>query len=78
MKITFEKRIYNIQHNDDVYEITYIVKHPIEEYNYEHIASILKFKEFKEQPELSGFYHCTVSTELETKLLELIKQNKDE
>ena len=76
MKITFEKRIYNVQHEDDLYQITYIVKHPIEEYNYEHIGNILKFHEDEQYPECSGFHYCTVSTELESKLLELIKQNK--
>ena len=38
MKITFEKRIYNIEDGDDVYKLTEIIKHPIEEYDYRHIV----------------------------------------
>jgi hypothetical protein len=32
MKITFDKRVYNIEDGEDKYDVTHIVKHPIKEY----------------------------------------------
>lgn len=78
MKITFEKRIYNIEYGDDVYELIEIIKHPIEEYNYRHIAGVLKYKEYTDYPECSGFAYEKLSDEMLDRLQNCINQKEDE
>lgn len=78
MKITFEKRIYNIEDGDDVYKLTEIIKHPIEEYDYRHIADgVLKYKEYTDYPECNGFVIEELPKEILDKLQNCINQNKD-
>lgn len=70
MKITFEKRVYNIKDGEETYEITYIVKHPNEEYSNTY-SRFLKY----EKSEIycaSGFYYFEPSDELKSKIINLI------
>ena len=76
-KITFEKRIYHIEIDGDTYEVTCVLKHPIEEYNHKHISSVLKHKTFAE-PQLNGFYHHVASEEITNEILKLLNLDKDE
>ena len=79
MKITFEKRIYNIKDGDDVYELVEIIKHPIKEYNYRHITDrVLKYKEYGDDSMLDVFTYDEPSEELLEKLHNLIKENKED
>ncbi len=70
-KITFEKRIYNIEIDGDVYEVTCLFKHPNEKYNHKEITNICKFKTF-EEPELNGFYHHVASEEIMNEILKIL------
>tara|TARA_R100000908_G_scaffold47763_2_gene23622 strand:+ start:734 stop:1000 length:267 start_codon:yes stop_codon:yes gene_type:complete len=76
-KITFEKRVYHIEIDGDTYEVTCIFKHDIEEYDYKHIASVLKYETFAE-PQLNGFYRHVASEEITNEILKLLNLDKDE
>jgi hypothetical protein len=79
MEITFEKRVYHIKDGDDEYQITEIIKHDIEKFNYRHIADpILKYKKYADTPECDGFAYIEASEKLLEKLQNCINQNKDE
>jgi hypothetical protein len=72
MKITYDKRIYNIIDDNKKYEVVHIVKHPTKEYDtdsyffYEHRESDI--------PEDSGFWCFEPSEELVNKFKSYIKE----
>jgi hypothetical protein len=72
MKITFDKRTYNIEDGSEQYEVIHIVKHPIEKYNNDSYF-IYIYKE-DEDPKLSGYCHFEPSDELVLRIKEIIKQ----
>ena len=73
MKITFDKRTYNIEDEDgEKYEVVHIVKHPIEEYNRDSYF-IYIYKE-SEEFGMSNFWHFEPSDELTLKIKKLIKE----
>lgn len=73
MEITFDKRIYNIQDGDNLYEVTHVVKHPNEAYNNDYY-NVLIYREYPEPDMLnmSGFWYMEPSAELMDKIKEIV------
>ena len=71
MEITFDKRVYNIVTEEDRYEVTHIVKHPIKEFDNDSYF-VLKYHD-SDVPEFSGYRYCEVSREFLQKIKEVVK-----
>lgn len=72
MKITFDKRTYNIEDDGEIYEVIHIVKHPIEEYNNDSYFIYIYKK--SEHIGMSGFCYFEPSDELVLRIKTLIKE----
>ena len=72
MKITYDKRTYNIEDGDKEYEVVHVVKHPIKEYD----TDSYFFYEYKKSEirENSGFWYFEPSEDLANKIKDLIKE----
>jgi hypothetical protein len=72
MKITFEKRVYNIEDGEERYEITRIIKSPDKKYNKTY-SSFLKYEK-SDFYCASGFHYFEPSDELISKIKNQIKK----
>ena len=75
MKITFDKRTYNIEDGDNKYEVIHIVRHPIPEYD-DDTYYVHEYRDFGGEMighATGGFFAFKPSEELLNKIKETVK-----